>query len=346
MALRRFPGLIDVHVHLREPGATHKEDFKTGTRAAVKGGFTFVLDMPNNPIPTITVDRLLKKIALMKKKAVCDLGFHFGTNGKNITEFKKVMANPRVFGLKVYLNRTTGEMLVEDLGLLENVFRDWECDKPILVHAEGMQLAAAIGLARLYRRRLHVCHISQANEVELVRRAKKKRHLVSAGVCPHHLFLTGKDERKLGAFVMMKPALGTEKDQEALWEGLNDGTIDVVETDHAPHTSKEKKSKRPPFGVPGLETAVGLIHKAVEEKKIPRDLIIKLLYERPKRIFNIPNQKKTYIEVDTNDSWIVGEEGYETKCGWSPFEGWELPAKVKKVVLRGRTLLAGGKLVI
>ena len=175
MAYKKFPGFIDVHVHLREPGATHKEDFRTGSRAALKGGFTFVIDMPNNPTPTVSEERLNEKIALVKEKALCDIGFHYGTNGKNTETFSKVWGRKEVFGLKLYCNHTTGEMLIHDLALLEDVFNSWNSPKPLLVHAEGVELAASIALAKLYGRTLHVCHISQAIEVELVRRAKKAK---------------------------------------------------------------------------------------------------------------------------------------------------------------------------
>ena len=133
---KRLPGLIDVHVHLREPGATHKEDFYTGSRAAVKGGVTFMIDMPNNLTPTISIERLDEKVAL-SKKALIDIGFHFGTNGKNLEELPKAAARPEVYGLKIYCNHTTGEMLIEDQDALDAIFQAWPVGKPILVHAEG-----------------------------------------------------------------------------------------------------------------------------------------------------------------------------------------------------------------
>lgn len=344
MALKRYPGFIDVHVHLREPGATHKEDFYTGSRAAVKGGVTFMLDMPNNPTPTISIERLNEKIKL-SKKAINDVGFYFGTNGKNTDQFAEALKHPRVFGLKLYCNHTTGEMLVEDLALLENVYAAWESQKPILLHAEGVQLAAAIGLATVYGRRIHVCHISQAVEVELMRHAKAKGLPVTAGVCPHHLFLTGEARDTLKGFAIMKPPLGTKEDQDALWAGLKDGTIDVVETDHAPHTREEKSGEKPAFGVPGLETMVPLMLKAVKDGKLSEEQFIEKLHTNPKKIFSIPDQPDTYVEIDTEATTKVGEGGYGSKADWSPFEGWELPGKVMTMVVRGKKILEGGKLL-
>jgi dihydroorotase-like cyclic amidohydrolase len=281
----KLPGLIDPHVHLREPGATHKENFYTGSRAAIAGGFTFVLDMPNNPLPTITPEKLQEKIDL-SKKAVCDIGFHYGTDGENTDTFKEIWNNPHVFGLKIYCNHTTGNLLVNDTDKIEAIFKSWESDKPILVHAEGPQLTLILKMVKEYRRRLHVCHISQASEVEEIRRAKNEGAKVSAGVTPHHLYLPpkpesyppqpppiivgGKREVKLDhdKYWTMKPPLGTQKDQDVLWQGVIDSTIDLVETDHAPHTLEEKRKGPPAFGVPGLETAVSLVYKAVIDGKI------------------------------------------------------------------------------
>ncbi len=346
MALKRFPGFIDAHVHLRDPGAIQKEDFNTGSRSAIKGGFTYILDMPNNPTPTITKERLDEKIALVQRKALCDVGFHFGTNGKNTEQFAAVMLSPRVFGLKLYCNHTTGDMLIEDLGLMEKVFSAWESEKPILVHAEGVQLAAVLALGNLYDRRIHVCHITQAIEVELVRLAKIKGQSVTAGVCPHHLFMTAEARETLKGYAIMKPPLGTKEDQEALWKGLIERTIDIVETDHAPHTKEEKEKDPPAFGVPGLETAVGLMFKAAKDGRIGEADVTRVLYTNPKAIFAVPDQPDTYIELDPQKEYVAGEEGYESKCGWSPFDGWTLYGKVETVVLRGKKLLDHGKIIV
>jgi len=348
MPLIKIPGLIDVHVHLREPGATHKEDFYSGSRAAVAGGFTFVIDMPNNPLPTISRERLEEKVYLSKEKAICDVGFHYGTNGKNIEEFPYAIESPNVYGLKIYCNHTTGEMLIEDQKLLEDIFLAWNSDKPILVHAEGEQLANTLSISKKYNRRLHVCHISQKSEVEMVRLAKKNGDKVTAGVTPHHLYMTNKDVERLKGYAMMKPPLGTEEDVEALWEGLNDGTIDIVESDHAPHTKEEKivdESGKTAYGVPGLETTLGLMYKAVVDGRISNDDVIKFLYTNPKRIFNIEEQADTYVELDPSMPYVVGENGYESKCGWSPFEGMTLYGKPQKVVLKGKIILEKGKII-
>ena len=343
MSLIHFPGLIDVHVHLRDPGATHKEDLATGSIAALAGGFTYILDMPNNPTPTITLDRLEEKILLSKQKAKCDIGFHFGTDGNNTDTFAEAAKNPHVFGLKIYCNHTTGTLLIEDKEKLDNIFSAWNFEKPILVHAEQMQLEHTIFLAEKYKRRLHVCHIALASEVEMVQKAKEKGLSISAGVTPHHLFLTVEDtktppnlpfvkgEERRGSFMTMKPLLGNQQDQDALWKGLLDGTIDLVESDHAPHTLQEKSGEKPMFGVPELETTLGLLLKSVHNKKIALEQVKQFLYDRPKNIFHIPDQKDTYIEFEPEKPYILKKENLKTKCGWSPFENWELYGKVEKV---------------
>jgi len=333
MSLIKFPGLLDIHVHLREPGAIHKEDFFSGSQAAIAGGFTYILDMPNNPLPTLTLDRLQEKISL-SQKAVCDIGFHFGTDGHNLDQFPLVWDNPQVFGLKIYCNHTTGTLLIEDQKLLEKIFEVWQSDKPILVHAEGQQLEMAIELSQKYAQRLHVCHISQASEVATVRQAKKNKLPITAGVTPHHLFLTNQDAN------IMKPPLGTQADQDALWEGLLDNTIDLVESDHAPHTLEEKQSSHPPFGVPGLETTLGLLLR-----RLNPDQIRTFLHDTPKRIFNIPDQPDTYIEFDPKLPYELTNSSLMTKCGWSPFNGWELYGKVQTVVINNQPKLVGGKII-
>lgn len=343
MALKRFPGLIDVHVHLREPGATQKEDFLTGSRAAITGGFTFVIDMPNNPIPTFTIDALEEKIKL-SKKAICGIGFHFGTNGKNLAEFKKAYSHSKVFGLKVYCNHTTGDFLIDDPKVLEQIFVAWKSEKPIMVHAEGKSVEKCIALSKKYHRNLHICHISRKEEVEMVRIAKKAKLKVTAGVTPHHLFLIDKNVEKLGPFAMMKPPLGTKSDQDALWQGILDGTIDLVESDHAPHTKEEKLNEKPAFGVPNLETTLGLLFKAVHDQKLKEADILRLLYKNPGKIFNIPGQKDTFIELDPEKPYLIGENGYQTKCNWSPFEDWTAYGKVENVTLYGKLITSLGKM--
>lgn len=337
--LIKLPGLIDVHVHLREPGATQKENFETGTKAAIAGGYTLVLDMPNNPIATITPQRLQEKRDLAKSKIYCDVGFHFGAGPESIQYFPEVAGT--VFGLKVYMNQTTGDLLMEDDATLEKVFSSWPKEKIILVHAEGDTLQKAIGLAKKFGNKLHVCHVSLGEEIALIKAARKDGLKVSCEVSCHHLFLTEEDTKRLGPYGMMKPPLSSKEDQDVLWEALKDGTIDMIASDHAPHTKEEKEGGKAPFGVPGLETTLPLLLTAVNEGRLSRERLIELLYTNPKKIFEIPEQEDTFVEVNMEENYVLSNDNLQTKCGWTPFAGMKVTGKVKKVVLRGQLVYDG-----
>src|SRR3989344_4405140 len=219
-----LPGLIDPHVHLRDPGQTKKEDFYTGACAAIAGGFTTILDMPNNKVPITTLERLEEKISSAEQKTICDIGFYFGSLGDNLDEFEKV--KNKVFGLKLYLNETTGNFLIDKEKLLK-IFSSWPSDKPILLHAEDEAVFFVIETVRRVGKRAHFCHISTASDLKQIIKAKEEGLPITCGVTPHHLFLTEKDVKTLGPFGQMKPPLSSKKDQDFLWKYLR--YIDVVE---------------------------------------------------------------------------------------------------------------------
>lgn len=339
----KLPGLIDSHVHLREPGSIHKEDFETGTKSALAGGFTTIIDMPNNSEPTISLDALQNKITLTKNRIYCNLGFHFGATETNFDQFK--MVENQVFGLKVYMNDTTGNLLMENFSKLQQVFQKWPKEKPIIVHAEGKKLLTAISLARQNNKRLHIAHVATKKDIEIIRNAKNEGLLVTCEVTPHHLFLTEKDSQSLGPFGMMKPSLGTEEDRLALWKYLKMGVIDIISCDHAPHTKEEKLSINPPFGVPGLETTLPLLLTTVAENKLTLDDLVRLTYINPRKIFGIKKIQNTYIEIDLKESYEINAANLQTKCVWSPFEGKRVVGKVIKVVLKSKTVFDGEKIV-
>lgn len=342
MNIIKLPGLIDVHVHLRDPGQTHKEDFFTGTSAALAGGFTTVLDMPNNKEPVTSLARLRTKITEAKKKAVCDVGFYAGSMGDNAKELS--LMEPHVFGLKLYLNKTTGNFLI-DKKTLEKIFALWNSRKPILVHGEADILPDILSIVKKTGKRLHVCHVSKKSELNLIGKAKAAGLPVTCGVTPHHLFLTAEDVKSMGPFALMKPELGTKVDQNYLWDHLRE--IDVIESDHAPHTIEEKKSETPSFGVPGLETTLPLLLTAVSEKRLSVNRLIELCFENPKKIFNIKTDINTWLEVDNKQEYIIDNKNVKTKCGWSPFHGWKVKGKLRKVVVRGTMVVdANNKLLV
>ncbi len=341
MSLITLPGLIDPHVHLRDPGQTEKEDFYTGTSAAIAGGYTTILDMPNNKIPITTNSMLEEKISIAKEKIVCDVGFYFGSIGDNLDEFEKV--KDKVLGLKLYLNETTGNLLVSSLRplgstheTLKKIFKSWSrrTPKPILVHAEGRRVEDVINVLKKVRIPTHFCHISLTSELKMILNAKDQGLPVTCGITPHHLFLTEHDAKVLGTFGQMKPPLQTKKDQEFLWKNLKN--IDVIESDHAPHTIQEKRSDNSLYGVPGLETSLPLLLTAVSEKRLTMGDIIRLCHTNPSKIFGIKTNPGTKIEIDIHKSYIINPKSLFTKCKWSPFDEMRVKGKVKRVFIRGK----------
>ena len=330
----RLPGLIDVHVHLRDPGQTHKEDLTTGTQAALAGGFTTVVDMPNNADPITTVERLKRKIDIAQSKTVSDIGFHYGTLGDNLDSFHE--AADLAIGLKVYLNKTTGGYLL-DAQHLQKIYSAWPEAKPVLLHAEEDVIDIAIESMKDLKRPIHVCHMPSKEILQKIITAKKAGLPVTCGVCPHHLFLTKADESRLGVYGRMLPSLKSQQDQDFLWENLD--YIDIFESDHAPHTHQEKLEGA--FGVPGLETTLPLLLTASKQGKISVEQIIEKCHTNPARIFNLPVHKGTYLEIDMTEHQVDNESLY-TKCGWSPFAGQKVYGRVKKVVIRGKVVFADG----
>jgi dihydroorotase len=334
-----LPGLIDPHVHLRDPGQTHKEDFFTGTSAALAGGYTTVFDMPNNAEPITTLERLETKIASATAQAVCDIGFHFGTLGDNFKEFPKVFN--KVIGLKVYLNFTTGNFMIDKENLAD-IYRAWTSDKPILLHAEEDVSDMVMTTIKAVPRQTHICHVSSKDELTFVMRAKDAGLPITCGVTPHHLFLTAKDAERLGPYGHMKPFLKKQKDIDFIWDHID--AVDLIESDHAPHTKKEKESDTPPFGVPGLETTLPLMLTAVAEGKLDHAQLIELLHTRAALLFGVTVDETTKVEVDMTE-YEIKNEALLTKSGWSPFAGRRVVGKVKTVYLHGNKVFENGKVL-
>lgn len=336
-----IPGLIDPHVHLRTPGQEEKEDFYSGTSAALSGGYTTILDMPNNRAPITTKKRLEEKIKIAKQNIVCDVGFYFGSLGDNLDEFAKVQN--KVMGLKLYLNETTGNFLINKK-ILKDIFAKWNSLKPILLHAEDDAVAYVIEMVRQTGKKVHFCHISTASDLKQIVQAKEDGLPISCGVTPHHLFLTEPDAKTLGPFGKMKPPLRSKKDVNFLWKNLH--VIDAIESDHAPHTVSEKQSENPPYGVPGLETTLPLLLTAVSEKRLNIEDTIRLCYTNPSKIFNVKQQSNTYVEIDLHTKYQILDTNLFTKCSWSPFNGWGVKGKITKVILRGKPVFENDRILV
>jgi len=334
-----LPGLVDVHTHLRVPGGEHKEDFDSGTAAALAGGITTVLAMPNTtpPLSSPAVFDVTRERAAAAIR--CDTGLFAGANTAEMEQL--AACAPYAVGLKIYLNDTFGPLRIEQLAELQQCFEQWPSEKPIAMHAEGQSVAVGIGLAASYSRPVHFCHISRREEIEIIARAKDSGLPVTCEVTPHHLFLTEADAERLGTLGDMRPRLATAEDVSALWDHIDD-TIDCIATDHAPHTLAEKNGPHPPPGVPGLETSLALMLTAVDDGRLSLERLIELMAVNPRRIFNLPPQPDTKVEIRTDQRYRIANEALYTRCGWTPFAGIEVRFTVRRVTIRGELVFEDG----
>ena len=353
-----MPGVIDVHTHMREPGITYKEDFETGSKACAKGGITTFYDMPNTVPATTALENLLNKKELAGKKSIVNFGIHFGgSKNNNIDEIRKVLEKKEANTVKIFMNVTTGEMLIEDDEILKGIFENSEL---VLVHAENEMIDKAIALNQKYGKGLYVCHIPSAEELKKVIEAKKSSslnneiHPIYAEVTPHHLFLNEEireSSERNKMLLRMKPELRKKSDNEFLWEAINEGCIDTIGTDHAPHLIEEKMEKVT-FGMPGVETSLALMLTAYNEGKIKLPVIQKLMCENPAEIMKIVRRGKLkegyyadVIVVDTEKEWIAGvDDTLESKCGWTPYENWKLKGKNITTIVNGEIVYEKGKI--
>jgi dihydroorotase len=335
-----LPGIIDAHVHLREPGATHKEDITSGTIAALAGGVIGILDMPNTTPPTVDRETLSRKQALFAAKAVSDYGLFLGFDGCNVAPLAEL--GDAVVGLKLYLDETFGDMTTRTPEALAQVFEAWRGPGPIAIHAESRSIVTALELAQRYRQRLHVCHVPHPDDLLRIDAARQRGVHVTCEVTPHHLFLSDEAVARLGAYARMKPPLVEPREVALFWERLS--LVDAIASDHAPHTRAEKDAPTPPPGVPGLETTLPLLLHAVHEGRLTLERLLDLTYHAPLRIYGLRAPADSSVEVELAQPYRLAGEGYHTRCGWSPFVGQWALGRVVRVHLRGCTVWENGEL--
>lgn len=339
----RLPGFIDVHTHLREPGQTHKEDFASGTAAALAGGVTMIFAMPNtNPsIVDRTTFQLFQELA--KAGARCDYALFVGATSDNYSTISELA--PQAAALKMYLNQTFSTLQLTDMTVWMKHLQNWPKRAPLCVHAEKQSTAAVILLASLIDRSIHICHVARKEEILIIKAAKERGVRITCEVCPHHLFLSTNDLNRIGeGRGEVRPVICSMEDQEALWDNID--LIDVFATDHAPHTKEEKDSETPPPGFPGLETILPLLLNAVNEGRLTIEDVKNKFYRNPRRIFNIPEQPNTYVEVDMDEEWVIPNEDFHSKARWSPFAGMKIKGRVHRVVLRGEVAFVDGEVLV
>jgi len=378
-----IPGVIDDQVHFREPGLTHKAEIYTESKAAVAGGVTSYMEMPNTNPQTTTLELLDEKFIIASAKSLANYSFYFGATNQNIEELKKIDPK-KVCGVKVFMGSSTGNMLVDDKDTLSRIF----AESPVLIatHCEDEETiqkniikakqefgenvplkfhpiirsheacykssSLAVELARKYNSRLHILHLSTAKELELfddVTPSKDK--LITAEVCVHHLWFDDSDYDKYGTRIKWNPAVKAKKDKEALINGIKSNKIDVVATDHAPHTIEEKENTyfKSPSGGPlvqhSLVAMLELYHKGI----FSLNEIVNKMCHTPADLFKI--EKRGYIRegywadlvlVDLNSPWTVSNDNILYKCNWSPFEGQQFNSKVTHTIINGHLIYQNG----
>ncbi|MBP1839301.1 dihydroorotase [Formosa algae] len=371
-----MPGVIDDQVHFREPGLTQKANIATESKAAIAGGITSFIEMPNTIPQTTTIEKLDEKFAIAAETSHANYSFMFGGTNDNLEEILKVDTK-NVAALKLFLGSSTGNMLVDNPKVLEEIFS--KVDMLIAVHCEDEQTirtnfeaykekygedipikyhpeirseeacylssSQAIELAKKTGARLHVFHLSTGKETKLFsNKIPLKDKKITAEVCIHHLWFTDADYEKKGTFIKWNPAVKTEKDQDQLWDALLDGRIDVVATDHAPHTLEEKQNiyTKAPSGGPLVQHALPAMLEMHHRGKISIEKVVEKMCHNPAILFQV--EKRGFIKVghyadlvvvDLNNPWTVTKENILYKCQWSPFEGTTFKSRITDTFLNG-----------
>jgi dihydroorotase len=371
-----LPGLIDDQVHFREPGLTHKATIETESKAAVSGGITSFIEMPNTVPQATTIEKLEEKFLIAKQTSWANYSFMFGGTNDNLEEILKVDKN-NVAGLKLFLGSSTGNMLVDNPEVLEEIFSKTDLlisvhcedeatikknmaeyqtkygeDIPIEMHpkirsAEACYISSskAIELAKKTGARLHVFHLSTEKETHLFSNKKKlSEKKITAEVCVHHLWFTDKDYKTKGTKIKWNPAVKSQKDKDGLWKALLDDHIDVIATDHAPHTLKEKNNKyaKAPSGGPLVQHALVALLEMYHKEKISLEKIVEKTAHNPAILFQIKDRgfirkgyKADLVLVDLVAPWSVNKENIFYKCGWSPFEGTIFKSRITHTFVNG-----------
>lgn len=373
VGLHLIPGVIDDQVHFREPGLTHKEDLRTASMACAKGGVTTFLEMPNT-VPAATTQALVEaKLALAATKSLVNYGFYIGATPHNVAELAAATRTP---GIKIFIGSSTGDLLVDEQAALECIFA--ETTLPITAHCEDeatvrrnrerlagthdvadhsrirdheaaiIATRRAIDLARRHRHRFHVLHVSTGDEADAL---AEQDDLITAEVCPHHLFFSTDDYARLGTRIQMNPSIKTTDDNRRLWQALLDGRIQVIATDHAPHTLEEKAKPYPdsPSGLPAVENSLALLLNEVNRGRCSLEQVVHWMCDAPARVWDIVDKGRIEVGydadlvlVDMQKSATIRDEDQLTKSRWSPWHGTTLTGWPVRTWVLGQEVLRSG----
>ena len=374
-----LPGIIDTQVHFREPGSTDTEDLETGSKSAVLGGVTSVFEMPNTNPPTSSQAEFKRKLSLAANRMYCNYAFYFGATPDNIEDLKKLNNLEGCCGVKLFVGSSTGNLLVKDEDDIEKVISN--SSKIISIHSEDEDILnirkrfikkgdvrshpiwrneecaisstrKVVKIAERNNKKIHILHVTTKEEVEFLSRYKGN---VTFEITPQHLTLSSPEcYEKLGTLAQMNPPIREKKHQDKLWKAIVDDIVDVIGSDHAPHkmTNKKKEYPQTPSGMPGVQTLVPIMLNHVNNEKLTLDKFVKLVCEKPSKIFNIKN--KGYIKegfdadltiVDMNMKKTIQNEWIASKCGWTPFDGYEVKGFPVGTIVNGKTMVWEGKLI-
>ena len=377
-----LPGIIDDQVHFREPGLTHKGDIHSESRAAVAGGITSFMDMPNTVPQTVTIETLNEKFSLATQKSMANYSFFMGATNDNADELKKPEAR-RAAAIKVFMGSSTGKMLVDNPATLEKIFSEStqiiaaHCESETMIQAnkekythdfgENLDISfhpkirsteacyasssQAVKLAEKHNSRLHLFHLSTKKELELLELKPLKDKRITSEVCVHHLWFSDEDYEVLGNRIKWNPAIKTKSDRDALRKALIEGKLDIVATDHAPHTWEEKQVSclKAASGGPMVQHALVAMLELCRRGIFTPELIVEKMAHNPAELFGIKDRgyiREGYyadlVLVDPNQTWTVTKENLLYKCGWSPFEGQTFSHKVLKIFVNGHLVYDNG----
>jgi dihydroorotase len=375
-----LPGLIDVHVHLRDEGKAYKENFYTGTAAAAAGGFTTVLDMPNNDPVTMSADALRNRMRIAERKVLVNVGF-YSEFPDGLEQIKDIAAEGAL-GFKLFMVNQVGGLNINDDQALHEAFAEvGKAKVPVAVHAEDKtsvstkerELKAAkrddpTAFLKVHSEQaelkaiehvlkasadteahVHFCHVTTGEALNRVCEAKKSGRTVTCEVTPNHLLLSKVDFERVGAMLAMMPPLRSKTDVEALWRGVAEGLVDVLGSDHAPHTLEEKSAAiiwDAKVGVPGLETTLPLMLTMVKKNRLTLDALVRLLAENPAEIFNLKGRghleqgaKADMVAIDLKERYRIDASKFHSKAKYSPYDGWEAQGKPVKTFVNGRLVM-------
>ena len=372
--LHLIPGVIDDQVHFREPGLTHKEDFHCATRAAAKGGVTTFLEMPNTIPNTTTQERLNEKLALAATKCWVNFGFYIGATPRNLADLQGAVRTP---GIKIFIGSSTGDLLVDSQDDLEQIFAETRlpicahCEDETTIRANSARFAQttdvadhsrirdhkaalvatrrALDLAIRHRHRFHVLHVSTAAETELL---GDHHGLITAEACPHHLLLNTTDYERLGTLAQMNPSLKTPADNAGLWQALQDGQIQVIATDHAPHSLEEKRRPYPesPSGLPAVENSLALMLDQVHRGRCTLEQVVHWMCDAPARVWDLVGKGRIctgydadLVLIDLDRIETIRNATQETKSKWSPWHNTELTGWPVQTWVMGHEVYRDGR---